>query len=91
MSPRLTVDRLEGDQAVLEHGGVTFAVPLAALPPGAHEGMVLELQVALVEPAAFGLDDGAPVPEEEARLHEATERLKRLSARSADLPDEIEL
>jgi hypothetical protein len=40
---------------------------------------------------AFGQDHGEPVPEEEARLQEATERLKRLAARSADLPDEIEL
>ena len=55
MSPRLIVDRIEGDLVV------------------------------------FGLDHGEPVPEEEARLQEATERLKRLAARSADLPDEIEL
>ncbi|MCK6523333.1 DUF3006 domain-containing protein [Myxococcota bacterium] len=91
MSPRLTVDRLEADLAVLEHGGVFFNVPRSALPEGAHEGMVLELREALVEPAVFGGDAGEPVPEEEARLREATERLKRLAARSADLPDEIEL
>jgi hypothetical protein len=91
MSPRLTVDRVEGDVAVLEHGGVRFNVPLAALPSGAHEGAVLELRVAYVEPMAFGLSHGEPVTEEEARLQEATERLKRLAARSADLPEEIEL
>ncbi len=91
MSPRLIVDRIEGDVVVLEHGGAKFNAPLSALPPGAHEGMVLELREAFVEPTAFGLDHGEPVPEEEARLQEATERLKRLAARSADLPDEIEL
>jgi hypothetical protein len=91
MSPRLTVDRIEGDLAVLEHGGVRFNLPLSALPAGAHEGMVLELREAFVEPTAFGEDHGEPVPEEDARRLEATERLKRLAARSADLPDEIEL
>jgi hypothetical protein len=91
MSPHLTVDRIEGDLAVLEHGGLQLNVPVSALPPGAHEGMVLELREVCVEPMAFGQDHGEPVPEEEARLKEATERLKRLAARSADLPDEIEL
>ena len=91
MNPRLIVDRIEGDLAVIEHGGETFNVPVSALPSGAHEGMVLELRVAVVEPVAFGEAHGEPVPDEDARLNEATERLKRLAARSADLPDEIEL
>lgn len=39
-----TVDRIEGDVAVVEWpGGLTTDVPLAALPTGAHEGTQLRL------------------------------------------------
>lgn len=40
---RIVVDRIEGDVAVLEVGGTTVDVPVAALPEGAREGSVLAL------------------------------------------------
>lgn len=38
MSQPITVDRIEGDVAVLEIGGRTWDFPLAALPAGVKEG-----------------------------------------------------
>lgn len=47
----IVVDRIEGTRAVLELGGETVDVPLAALPAGVKEGDVLELSVRTPDPA----------------------------------------
>lgn len=67
-SRSLTVDRIEGDRAVLELGGETVDVPLALLPEGAAEGSRLLLTL---DPA--GTADA---------LAEAEARLARLKARA---------
>ena len=66
--PRISLDRVEGDRAVLDIGGERVEIPAAALPDGAAEGCLLRLT-----PAG---DDGV-LAEEEARL-------ERLKARSSD-------
>ncbi len=64
---RVSVDRIEGDRAVLIFEGETFDVPRALLPPGAAEGHVYALD--------WTRDEG-----EEARLRESiTDRLRRLT------------
>jgi len=42
-APRIVVDRIEGDVAVLEVGGRTVDVPASLLPEGAREGSELQL------------------------------------------------
>jgi hypothetical protein len=42
----IVVDRIEGDQAVLDVGGRTVDVPLAVLPEGVREGDRLTFVVA---------------------------------------------
>ena len=72
----ITVDRIEGDRAVLDVGGEQVDFPARALPRGAREGSVLQLQRA---------------PEAEQRiLDEAKARLARLAERDPG-KDEIEL
>lgn len=63
---RISVDRIEGDRAVLDVRGEQVEIPAAALPPGAAEGSLLSLSLA---------DDAGALAEEEARL----ERLKKKS------------
>jgi hypothetical protein len=64
---RVSVDRIEGDRAVLVFDGDTFDVPLALLPPGAAEGHVYALD--------WTRDAG-----EEARLRASVaDRLRRLA------------
>jgi hypothetical protein len=51
---RITVDRVEGDRAVLEFAGddgaiETVAVPLSALPPGTQEGASLTFHAELTD------------------------------------------
>lgn len=51
--PRIAVDRIEGDIAVLDIGGdKTVDVPASLLPEGAVEGSVLTLTLALAADAA---------------------------------------
>ena len=38
------IDRFEGDLAVIEYQGQTFALPRRLLPPEAKEGQVLKLE-----------------------------------------------
>lgn len=45
-APRIVVDRIEGDVAVVEVAGHTLDVPVALLPEGAGEGSVLTLVLA---------------------------------------------
>jgi len=47
----IVVDRIEGARAVLEFGGESLDVPLAALPAGVKEGDVLDLSVRAPDPA----------------------------------------
>jgi hypothetical protein len=64
---RISVDRIEGDRAVLIFDGETFDVPLALLPPGAAEGHVYSID--------FARDEA-----EEARLRQSVaDRLRRLA------------
>ena len=63
--PRLAVDRIEGDRAVIDIGGELVEIPAAALPEGAGEGALLTLQRA---------SDADVLAEAEARLA----RLRRL-------------
>lgn len=67
-SRSLTLDRIEGDRAVLELGGETVNIPAALLPDGAREGARLLLTL---DPA--GTADA---------LAEAEARLARLKARA---------
>ena len=51
---RITVDRIEGDRAILEFasdGGVieTVSIPLAALPEGIHEGATLSFHTEMTD------------------------------------------
>ena len=68
---RISVDRVEGDWAVLDFGGITVSVPKGALPADAGEGTRLELRVAT--------PDGA--------LDEAKARLERLRAKGPSADD----
>jgi hypothetical protein len=72
----ITVDRVEGDVAVLIIDGATLELPARLLPAGAGEGAVLRL--------TFDPDATA------AALAEAEARLRRLQARAAP-PDVIDL
>lgn len=67
-SRALTVDRIEGDRAVLDLGGETVNVPLSLLPEGAREGARL----------LFTLDPAGTAD----ALAEAEARLARLKARA---------
>jgi len=66
---RITVDRIEGDVAILDVNGASLDVPAAALPEGAGEGSVLTL--------ALSADTSA----DETRS-EAEARLKRLKKKN---------
>lgn len=48
----IVVDRIEGDQAVLDVGGRTVDVPLSELPPDVREGTRLTFVVAPVDTSA---------------------------------------
>lgn len=48
----IVVDRIEGEQAVLEVGGRLVDVPLSELPPGVKEGDRLTFQLAPVDLSA---------------------------------------
>jgi hypothetical protein len=37
----MIIDRFERDQAIIEHNGVTFAIPRTLVPSNAREGDVL--------------------------------------------------
>ncbi|MBA1335075.1 MAG: hypothetical protein HPY66_0697 [Firmicutes bacterium] len=45
----LVIDRIEGDWAVIEHGGIerTFNIPKDLLPDGIKEGDVIELSITI--------------------------------------------
>lgn len=73
----ITVDRIEGDIAVVEFGDTRVEIPVSALPPGAGEGSVLR----------FELDEAA----RETHLDEAEARLERLRARTSQDDDVIDL
>lgn len=73
---RVTIDRIEGEMAVLEAAGATWDWPLAALPEGAAEGVQFDLHFTRV------------VPDTQA----ASARLQRLRARDPDPDsDDIDL
>lgn len=71
----VTVDRMEGDVAVLEVMGRFVDWPMGALPPGCHEGDRLRVTMTAEDP----------------ELDEASARLARLRAASSDEDDEIDL
>lgn len=76
MELHVTVDRFEGDIAVLEVEGRLVDWPRAALPPGCEEGARLRLSLTAEDPS----------------LDEASARLARLRAASDDeTDDEIDL
>lgn len=58
--PRIVVDRLEGEIAVLEVDGQLLDWPAAALPAGAREGSVLVLTVQEDPPPPRPREDGPP-------------------------------
>jgi len=70
----ISVDRIEGDRAILDFGGELIEVPAAALPEGTVEGSRVRFDTAEPAPEA---DDAAQA------------RLERLRARSLSL-DEID-
>ncbi len=74
---RITIDRIEGDRAVLELAGDAgvelIDVPLSALPPGVGEGQ--QVQFVRIESLAT----------------EAEARLARLKARSPQGPGSFDL
>ena len=72
---RITVDRVEGEIAVLDVGGEIIDFPLAALPPEAKEGSVLAFQLL----------------SNEAILKQGHDRLERLKARNKALQDQDEI
>ena len=43
----LTVDRFEGEWAVVEHQGTTFNLPKTLLPPETKEGDVIVISIAV--------------------------------------------
>lgn len=45
----ITVDRIEGERAILDIDGELVEIPLAALPPGTAEGAGLALVAASVD------------------------------------------
>ena len=73
----ITVDRIDGDRAVLNIGGELVEVPAAALPAGASEGAVLRW---VVDPTAA-----------RAILDEGEARLERLRRRGPSTPDTTDL
>lgn len=75
MELHVTIDRIEGDTAVLEVGGRLVDWPAEALPPGCEEGSRLRLSFVREEPA----------------LDEASARLARLRAASDDMDDDVDL
>lgn len=83
---RITIDRIEGERAVLEFADFPGApgqrelldVPLAALPDGACEGLVLTFHT------ASGLTPAGDLAEAEARL-------ARLKAKTPQGPGTFDL
>lgn len=48
----MIIERFEGDFAVVEYEeGLVFGIPRCLLPPGAKEGAVLTMVIAVDEPA----------------------------------------
>lgn len=70
----ISLDRIEGDRAVLDFAGELIEVPVAVLPEGAAEGSLLSLSLAPAAEAARASD-------------EAAARLERLKAKSSSLDD----
>ena len=73
----LTIDRIEGDRAVLIVGGEAVEIPADALPAGASEGS--RVKITLVDPS-----------EQADALDRAEARLERLRAAS-DQEDDFSL
>lgn len=73
MTVTVTVDRIEGDLAVLEVGDRTVDWPVTALPAGTVEGTVLAVTLEISS---------------STRLDAARARLERLKARATDGADE---
>lgn len=67
MRTRVTIDRIEGDWAVLVAGELAFDFPRALLPPDAAEGQIFELE--------WRRDE----PEEARRRADLAQRLRRLT------------
>ncbi len=72
---RLVVDRIEGDVAVVEVAGRLVDWPLEALPPDVVEGSVLSAVLTL----------------QESDLSSARARAERLTRRTPDRSDDIDL
>ncbi|MDG1483078.1 MAG: DUF3006 domain-containing protein [Myxococcota bacterium] len=47
--PAVSIDRIEGDRAILDFAGELIEIPAAALPEGAAEGSRLTLDLAPAE------------------------------------------
>ncbi len=47
--PAVSIDRIEGDRAILDFAGELIEIPAAALPEGAEEGSRLTLSLAPAE------------------------------------------
>lgn len=78
MTPKkcvLTVDRIEGETAVVEIGGRRVDVPLAGLPDGTREGDIFAL---------------VPIDDKNARDEDAS-RLQRLKTRAKQGPGTFDL
>ena len=75
MEKRLTIDRIEGTLAIVEHGGSTYDIPMELLPSGCEEGDTL----------VIGCEKASV-----SRIKEAEDRLRRLEERDPG-DDVIEL
>jgi hypothetical protein len=47
--PAVSIDRIEGDRAILDFAGELIEIPVAALPAGAVEGTRLTMGIASAE------------------------------------------
>ncbi len=45
----LIIDRIEGDWAVVEHGTLSFKLPLSLLPKQVREGDIISLRTAILD------------------------------------------
>lgn len=64
----ITIDRFEGDLAVIEYGGRTFTLPAILLPKEAREGDVLQVSIEV---------DLAATEDRRRRIAEKEDRLFR--------------
>ena len=88
---RATIDRIEGEFAVLEIEGRMVDFPLVLLPSGIGEGSQIEISVSILSAPSMELSP-EPLPETPAGTSEGARILERLKAANPDQgPAEIDL